>query len=103
MNGPKVNALTREQVRAAVAAIPPEGDYVWDGLDADDRPLSEAALQAGLAVALRKRGRPAGSDKTQIALRVDNETLAAFRATGAGWQSRMNAALSDWVKKHSAA
>jgi len=50
-----------------------------------------------------RRGRPAGSDKTQIALRVDNETLAAFRATGAGWQSRMNAALSDWVKKHSAA
>jgi uncharacterized protein (DUF4415 family) len=103
MNGPKVNALTREQVRAAVAGIPPGGDYVWDGVDADDRPLSDAALQAGLAVALRKRGRPAGSDKTQIALRVDNETLAAFRATGAGWQSRMNAALGHWVKKHSAA
>lgn len=53
MNGPKVNALTREQVRAAVAGIPPGGDYVWDGVDADDRPLSDAALQAGLAVALR--------------------------------------------------
>ena len=52
MNGPKVNALTREQVRAAVAAVPPEGDYVWDGEDADDRPLSDAALQAGLAVAV---------------------------------------------------
>ena len=52
MNGPKVNALTREQVRAAVAAIPPEGDYVWDGEDADDWPPSDAALQAGLAVAL---------------------------------------------------
>ena len=51
MNGPKVNALTREQVRAAVAAVPPEGDYVWDGVDADDRPLSDAALQAVLAVA----------------------------------------------------
>ena len=86
-----------------MAAIPPEGDYVWDGEDADDRPLPDAALQAGLALALRKRGRPAGSDKTQIALRVDNETLAAFRATGAGWQSRMNAALRDWVKTHSAA
>ena len=45
MNGPKVNALTREQVRAAVAAIPPEGDYVWNGVDADDWPLSDAALR----------------------------------------------------------
>ncbi|MDD2774323.1 MAG: BrnA antitoxin family protein [Gallionella sp.] len=27
--------------------------------------------------------------------------LAAFRASGAGWQTRMNAALADWLKSHS--
>jgi uncharacterized protein (DUF4415 family) len=49
-------------------------------------------------VELSQRGRPAGSAKTQIALRVDNDTLAAFRATGKGWQSRMKTALREWLK-----
>ena len=31
--------------------------------------------------------------KEAISLRVDKDVLAAFRATGDGWQSRMNAAL----------
>ncbi len=51
----------------------------------------------------RLRGRPAGSEKTQIALRVDNATLTAFKATGKGWQSRMNEALAEWIKTHSVA
>ena len=92
--------MTREQVRAAVRAIPAGSDFVWDGVDEDDRPLTDAELKAGLEVPLRKRGRPTGSDKTQIALRVDNDTLAAFRATGQGWQSRMNAALREWAHGH---
>jgi len=27
--------------------------------------------------------------------------VAAFKATGKGWQTRMNAALRDWLKNHS--
>ena len=103
MNGSAANSMTREQVKVAVRAIPTEKFFVWDGIDADDRPLTDAELKAGLAVALRKRGRPAGSAKTQIALRVDSDTLAAFRATGAGWQTRMNEALRDWLRTQSPA
>ena len=44
-----------------------------------------------------RRGRPPGSTKTQVSLRVDNDVLAAFRAQGAGWQSRMNAALKKAI------
>ncbi|ABQ67580.1 MULTISPECIES: BrnA antitoxin family protein [Sphingomonadales] len=43
-----------------------------------------------------KRGRPVGStssNKTQVALRIDNDTIARFKAGGPGWQSRMNEAL----------
>lgn len=41
-----------------------------------------------------KRGRPLGSgSKTQVTLRIDTEVLNKFRATGAGWQSRINEAL----------
>ena len=99
MNGLEaVNNMTRAQVAAAVRAIPPSSDFVWDGVDEDDRPLTKEEMRAGIEADKRRRGRPAGSDKTQIALRVDNATLAAFRATGQGWQSRMNQALGEWVK-----
>ena len=96
--------MTREQVRAAVRAIPAGGDYVWDGVNEDDRPLPEAELNAGLAVALRKRGRPAGSGtKEQVAIRFDREVLDTFRKAGPGWQTRMNDALRDWLKSHTPA
>lgn len=29
------------------------------------------------------------------------DVLAAFRATGKGWQARMNDALKDWLQTHS--
>jgi uncharacterized protein (DUF4415 family) len=103
MPGSKTNDLTRAQVLAAVRAIPPGQDYVWDGLDEDDRPASDAELQAGLQAALKKRGRPTGSgSKEQVAIRIDRDVLAAFRAGGAGWQTRMNDALRDWLRSHSA-
>jgi uncharacterized protein (DUF4415 family) len=50
-----------------------------------------------ITLLVRKRGRPAGlkyAQRTeQIALRVDVNGLAAYKAGGPGWQSRMNAAL----------
>lgn len=39
-----------------------------------------------------KRGRPKGSrKKVSPAVRFDADIIEAFRATGAGWQTRMNA------------
>lgn len=37
-----------------------------------------------------KRGRPAGSDKTPVTIRMDNDVLERWRATGPGWQTRIN-------------
>jgi uncharacterized protein (DUF4415 family) len=48
----------------------------------------------------RRPGRPSGSttsQKTQIALRVDDEVLGRFKAEGPGWQSRMNKVLRKAV------
>ena len=65
--------------------------------DPDDAPewtdemFDRAALMLGDTVI--RRGRPRGSTKTLISLRIDTATLEAFRAQGAGWQSRINAAL----------
>jgi len=43
---------------------------------------------------VRRLGRPPKSDrKVSVTLRLDRDVLERFRATGAGWQTRINAAL----------
>ena len=47
---------------------------------------------------LVRRGRPPGtSRKTQMTIRVSNEVLDYFRASGPGWQTRMDEALREYV------
>jgi uncharacterized protein (DUF4415 family) len=59
-------------------------------------------LPASLQAKLRKRGRPvAESTKERITIRISPEVVERFRATGPGWQTRMDAALADWLKDHS--
>lgn len=104
MPGSKTNAMSRKQVLAAVRAIPPEQDFVWDGVNENDRPATEEELRAGIEAYRKGRGRPAESgNKEQVAIRFDKDVLAAFRSAGPGWQTRMNAALRDWLKSHSPA
>ncbi|MBZ0094830.1 MAG: BrnA antitoxin family protein [Sulfuricella sp.] len=53
---------------------------------------------------LLRRGRPkAEVTKTPIKLRLDPDIIEAFKASGRGWQTRMNDALRDWLKSHSTA
>lgn len=48
-----------------------------------------------------RRGRPLGSGtKTQVTLRLDADVLEKFRASGDGWQTRINDALKSGVKTH---
>nr|WP_033761791.1 BrnA antitoxin family protein [Pantoea agglomerans] len=48
-----------------------------------------------------KRGRPvADNPKTRITIRHSPEVVNAFKATGDGWQTRMDLALLDWLKDH---
>ena len=44
-------------------------------------------------VARRLRGRQKAPTKKQITLRLDERVIEHFKATGDGWQSRMNEAL----------
>ena len=102
MNGLKVNEMDRKQVAAAVRAISGDKDFVWDGADEDDRPLTREEMRVGIAAA-KKRGRPAGGNKEQVAIRFDRDVLAGLRATGKGWQTRVNDAMREWLKSHPAA
>jgi uncharacterized protein (DUF4415 family) len=38
-------------------------------------------------------GRPAGSDKQMVSIRLDRDVLEKFKAAGPGWQTRINEAL----------
>lgn len=50
----------------------------------------------------RTRGPNKNPTKEQVAIRVDRDVLEAFRADGPGWQTRMNAALKEWLVGHPA-
>jgi uncharacterized protein (DUF4415 family) len=102
MPGSKKILTEREAILKAMATPPPGGYFVWDGVDEDDRPLTEEEMRAGMEADLQgRRGRPAGSaSKVQVAIRFDREIVESFRATGKGWQTRMNAALKEWLKDH---
>jgi uncharacterized protein (DUF4415 family) len=76
-----------------------------DWVDPDDAPeISEAFFEQAdeyQGERLVRRGRPRiDSPKQQLTVRYDAEVVEAFRATGPGWQRRMNAALKDWLKDH---
>ena len=58
--------------------------------------------QAGVEIGrVKTRGPNVKPLKEQVAVRYSPDVLAAFRATGAGWQTRMNDALKDWLRTHS--
>lgn len=62
------------------------------------RPFAE--VFPDLAESIRRaRGRPAVvAPKRQISLRLDPDVIDAFKATGKGWQSRINEALRKAAK-----
>jgi len=78
--------------------------------DPDDAPeltgewFAKADLYHGDKIV--RRGRPVGSvkesPKKQTAIRFDEDVLEGLRATGKGWQTRVNDVMRDWLKQHSA-
>jgi uncharacterized protein (DUF4415 family) len=76
-----------------------------DWIDPDDAPeLTDAFFERADEYrngTLVKRGRPVQAvTKASIKLRLDPDIIAPFRAMGAGWQTRMNDALKEWLKEH---
>ena len=67
--------------------------------DPDAAPFTDAEWVQ--VKSLVRRGRPLGSgSKTQVTLRLDVEVVEKFRASGDGWQTRINDALKSWVRTH---
>jgi uncharacterized protein (DUF4415 family) len=69
--------------------------------DPDALPMSKAQLEA--LVPLRAvRGRPKlENKKLLLSVRYSAEVVEFFRATGEGWQARMDSVLRQYVNNHS--
>jgi len=92
-----------EAVIKAGIALDPDSKEWTDEDFAKARPAKEV-LPPDVYAALttkRPRGRPkATAPKIFTAFRIDADLLAAFKATGKGWQTRMNAALRQYLNEH---
>lgn len=77
---------------APIAHSPADGPYDPNDAAAVSVYWQQASIQRG-------RGRPVAAVKRPtLNMRVDPDVLDAFKATGPGWQTRINAALRDAVK-----
>ena len=63
------------------------------------RPAAEA-LPASLRLKVGVRGAQKAPVKERITIRLSPDVVQSFRATGDGWQTRVDAALQDWLKTH---
>ena len=102
---PSFSAAQKAAALAAAADAPV--------VDADN-PLTQPADWAGAVVsrslpelreklAKRRRGPSHAPLKVPTTIRFDPDVLAALKASGKGWQTRVNEAMREWVRSHSAA
>jgi uncharacterized protein (DUF4415 family) len=62
---------------------------------------ARAALPAKLRRKIGVRGPQKAPTKERITIRLSPDVVRRFRATGDGWQTRVDAALQEWLKTHS--
>lgn len=92
----------KQKMREAVRPTPEEDAVITAAAlsDPDNQPMTDAEL-AQLKPARRPRGRPTqDATKVPTTIRLDSDVVDSFKATGVGWQTRVNAALRDYLAQH---
>ncbi len=92
--------------RKIVMPTPEEDEAINRGIAADPdtyelSPEEIKAMKPFGEVIKNRGGRPKlANPKESVTIRYDTEILTAFRASGEGWQTRMNDALREWLSTH---
>lgn len=73
------------------------------GVDAGLFRSANEVLPSSLLKKLGVRGAQKAPTKERITIRLSPDVVETFRATGEGWQTRVDTALRDWLKTHSPA
>ena len=108
--------FTAEQIKAAINAAPeyvhdPDSPYDPNNPNAVADYFKDAVVTHGgsyqrVRAALAPKRKPGKrcpgerAPKEVINIRLSPAVLSAFRATGSGWQTRVDGALRDWLKGH---
>lgn len=92
------------QINAGIAADPDNVEWTDEDFARalPAREFFSAEVFAQLC-AMRQRGPKDKPLKASTTIRFDADVLAALKATGRGWQTRVNEAMREWVKAHPAA
>lgn len=103
--------LSPEQMAAALAAAPervtdPDCPYDPNDAEAVDAYWKNAIVSHSLPelrekLAARRRGAQKAPTKVPTTIRFDADVLAKLKASGRGWQTRVNDAMREWLKTHS--
>ena len=96
--------MSKVSKRASIAMPSAQEDKIITAAakaDPDAQPLTPKQLKS--MIPLRAlRGRPkSASTKQLVSVRYSPEVLAFFKATGEGWQSRMDGVLRQYVSRRS--
>lgn len=85
------------------------GRKVYLPTSEEDKAITEAAMSDPDALPLtdeefaklKRVGRPKSAvTKERITIRLSRDVVDSFRATGEGWQTKMDEALREWLREH---
>ena len=82
--------------KSAPEWVDPDDAREWtdDQLSRAEYAIGGKVVREAQGTLTRRRGRPKlASPKEQISVRLDSDVLAALRASGPGWQARLNQVL----------
>jgi len=88
----KIDKLTAKELAAVES--PPLSDEIL----ANMRPVFDKHP----SIPNRVRGQQKRPVKESTTIRLSPDVLSAFKATGRGWQGRIDGALREWLKEHEA-
>jgi uncharacterized protein (DUF4415 family) len=96
---PKLDDEEEARLQAAALSDPDAPPLTEEEL-ARFRPADQVMPEFVAKVMRQKRGRPmVESPKKQVTLRLDQEVVDHFKASGPGWQTRINDALKNVARK----
>jgi len=96
----KPSTFSKEQIAAAIAAAPEKVEDLECPYDPNDADAVAQYWAKGKVRLPGQRGPQKLPTKVAVTVRFSPEVVEYFKATGEGWQTRMNDALQQYVKKH---
>ena len=84
-----------------IIPTPQEDARIQAGIDADPDAYSLSDEEWEKVKPIVRIGRPkAEVTKERITIRLSRDVVTQFRATGEGWQTRMDSALRQFIAEH---